>query len=398
MTVGDEALGISDREYEERWSKLQRAMERNGCDLLFVYGDDRSFSGPALIRYLSDYAAHFEPALIVMPKEGKPVLLTGPELKEYAVACSRIKDVSAVYEFALAGQEYPYVEMTDLPTAVREAVGGGTEHLRRLGVAGLGVISASILESLKTLFSRASFTDAGPWLTEIRMLKSGGEIELIKRAYELADVGLDACMRSIRDGVSEHEVAAEGEYAMRRMGSERTGMDTVVSSGPHTRLIIARTTDRRIGQGDLVSISIGPRFHGYHGQLGRPIFFGARAPKVLDFAMKIAREALEMTREALKPGAAGEEVEAAGRNHVKKAGLGEYYTYSSCHSVGTAEAEEPVLGPGSRLIVRPNMVFSIDIPLFLAPFGGFRHEDGFLVTESGCVRLNKTSLGPFFVT
>jgi Xaa-Pro aminopeptidase len=43
------------------------------------------------------------------------------------------------------------------------------------------------------------------------------------------------------------------------------------------------------------------------------------------------------------------------------------------------------------------MVFSIDIPLFLAPFGGFRHEDGFLVTESGCVRLNKTGLGPFAV-
>ena len=64
--------------------------------------------------------------------------------------------------------------------------------------------------------------------------------------------------------------------------------------------------------------------------------------------------------------------------------------YSSCHSVGTAEAEEPVLGPGNRLIVQPNMVFSIDIPLFLAPFGGFRCEDGFLVTEKGAVKLNST--------
>jgi Xaa-Pro dipeptidase len=49
-----------------------------------------------------------------------------------------------------------------------------------------------------------------------------------------------------------------------------------------------------------------------------------------------------------------------------------------------------VLGPGSRLEIQPDMVFSIDIPLFLAPFGGFRYEDGFLVTQKGSVKLNKT--------
>ena len=97
--------GISDSEYEKRWGKVQQVMGRQGCDLVFVYGDDRSFSGPALIRYLSDYAPHFEPTLIGMPKEGKPVLLMGPELKEYAVSFSRIKKITAVSEFALTGQQ-----------------------------------------------------------------------------------------------------------------------------------------------------------------------------------------------------------------------------------------------------------------------------------------------------
>jgi Xaa-Pro aminopeptidase len=184
-------------------------------------------------------------------------------------------------------------------------------------------------------------------------------------------------MLSIRDGIREHDVAAEGEYAMRRLGSERPGMDTVVASGPNARFIIARKTGRKIRKGDLVSISIGPRCLGYHGELGRPIFYGSRAQKDLDFAMKTACEALKITREALKPGAIGEEVEAAGRNHVKKARLFEYYTYSSCHSVGTAEAEEPVLGTGSGLVVRTNRVFSIDIPLFLAPSGVFGTRTAF---------------------
>jgi Xaa-Pro aminopeptidase len=168
-------------------------------------------------------------------------------------------------------------------------------------------------------------------------------------------------------------------------------MDTVIGSGPYARPIIARTSDRPIQMGDLVAISIGPRFQGYHGQLGRPVYLGKDIPKELDYAMKAAKEAQELTREALKPGAIGEEVEAVGRNHIRKAGLLDYYVYSSCHSVGTAEAEEPVLGPGSRLVIQPDMVFSIDIPLFLAPFGGFRYEDGFLVTGEGAVKLNRTS-------
>ena len=86
--------------------------------------------------------------------------------------------------------------------AVKGAVGRGIEHLRRVGIAGRDIISAPILELLKTLLSRASFTDAGPWLTEIRMLKSEGEIGIIKRDYQLADTGLDACVRFEMGSVS----------------------------------------------------------------------------------------------------------------------------------------------------------------------------------------------------
>jgi Xaa-Pro aminopeptidase len=36
------------------------------------------------------------------------------------------------------------------------------------------------------------------------------------------------------------------------------------------------------------------------------------------------------------------------------------------------------------------MVISVDIPLFNAPWGGLRVEDGFLITETGAERLNHT--------
>jgi Xaa-Pro aminopeptidase len=60
------------------------------------------------------------------------------------------------------------------------------------------------------------------------------------------------------------------------------------------------------------------------------------------------------------------------------------------HSVGVIEFEPPIFGPSSSAVFQPNMVISVDIPLFDAPWGGLRIEDGFLINESGAERLNQT--------
>ena len=393
--MSDEQFTIGNGEYKDRWRKLQRKMAENECDVLFVYSDDRAFAGAGAVRYLCDYAAHFEPTVFVIAQKGDPVLVTGPECQELARLHSRTKDVLAVAEFALAGQDYPFAEMTTFADVARDLAGRG--DCGRIGICGLETMPEPLLRTLTGIFTGCTVANAGDWLTELKMVKSPAEIAIIRRAYELADAGLQACIGAIGEGVTEHEVAAEGEYAMRRMGAEGTAIDTIVGSGPNARPIIARSTGRKLQKGDLIVLSIGPRLGGYHAALGRPVFLGETVPDDLDHAMRIARQALEATREALKPGAIGRDVEAAGRDHVREGGLIDYYVYNSCHSVGTVEAEEPILGPASDLVIRQNMVFNIDIPLFLAPFGGFRCEDGFLVTADGNTRLNKTGLGPFVV-
>jgi len=94
------------------------------------------------------------------------------------------------------------------------------------------------------------------------------------------------------------------------------------------------------------------------------------------------------------PGVEGRAVEAAGRRIVEAAGLGEYFLYSGVHSVGVIEFEPPIFGPSSAAMLAENMVISVDIPMFNAPWGGLRVEDGFLVTGDGAERLNRT---PFLV-
>jgi len=53
------------------------------------------------------------------------------------------------------------------------------------------------------------------------------------------------------------------------------------------------------------------------------------------------------------------------------------------------EAEPPFFGPGTKDILKPGMVISVDIALFGLKFGGLRYEDGFIVNEEGIEPLSK---------
>jgi Xaa-Pro dipeptidase len=47
------------------------------------------------------------------------------------------------------------------------------------------------------------------------------------------------------------------------------------------------------------------------------------------------------------------------------------------------EFEPPVFTAGTDTVLRPGMAFNIDVPIFGAPWGGLRLEDGFSVTDHG---------------
>ncbi len=56
--------------------------------------------------------------------------------------------------------------------------------------------------------------------------------------------------------------------------------------------------------------------------------------------------------------------------------------------------EPPILTSTSDYVIHEDMVVSVDVPLFFAPWGGFRYEDGYQVTSNGAVKLNPSPLEP----
>jgi len=371
-----------------RWNKVQAMMEEQELDFLVAYADDRAVFGPAHARWLANFPVHFEPVCILMPRQGDPIMLVGPESDKYALLAGQISDVRVLREFTHPDEDYPYSKIQSLSEIMAET-GTDLQSVRRVGLGGRGLMGTDVMAAFKEALPKVKWVDVENALCDLRAQKSPAEIEVIRYAYEIAETGFQAAVEAIQVGVTEREVAAEIETAMRRAGAEGTGIDTIVASGPNSRPILARSTFRRIEPNELVLLTIAPRYEGYHAAIGRPVLVGNPGDEIMH-ALDVAIQAQEACSKAMHPGIEGREVEAIGRKIVEEGGWGQYFLYSGVHSVGVIEFEPPIFGPSSPARLKKDMIISIDIPMFNTPWGGLRIEDGYLITDSGAERLHKT--------
>ena len=145
---------------------------------------------------------------------------------------------------------------------------------------------------------------------------------------------------------------------------------------------MARTTTNRLMEHEHVLLTLAPRYEGYHAAIGRVAAVGGVDPAI-EAAVLVAIEAQDAAAKALKPGTIGNAVDRIARDVCRRHGLERYFAYSGVHGVGVIEFEPPILTSWYKEPLTSDMVFSIDIPMFGAPWGGLRIEDGFLIGPEG---------------
>lgn len=384
---------IPTSEYENRKIALQSLMKEYGFDILFFYGDDRAVFGANHTRWISNYAPHFEPILIAIPKAGDIHAATGAESEAFFNNTAKIGTVHVVDEFNMPEEEYPYTKsksFTDFCDTLNQEIDGKAVNVGIVGEDATPVWLHSLLSETGYMIERSGDFELAYRL--LRASKSAAEVEVMKYGFEIAEAGFDAGFKALVKGVSERDVAAEIEYTMRKMGSEGSGIDTIVGFGrDNTYPILTRTTHNKLKDGDLALLTIAPRYEGYHGVIARPISVGKPIPEIKG-AIEGAIKASEACAGQLKVGARGSDISGAGLEVLRKAQLIDLCVYSGIHSVGTSEFEPPILTSKSDFIVPNNFFVSIDVPLFFAKWGGLRVETGYLVSHDSVERLSSTPL------
>jgi len=193
---------------------------------------------------------------------------------------------------------------------------------------------------------------------------------------------------AIKPGITESQVAAEAEYAMRQAGAEEFWR-TYVSSGPRTNIAHGLPTLRKLETGDLVMIDIHPIVNGYSADMCRTVCVGkptAEQQAAYDLYLK----AQQATIARVKAGVGMVELEQTLHGVLKEAGHGEHIFGPPMHGVGI-EFEESPLPPGHAFFhgekepppLEANMVIAIgNCGLYVGDFG-VRVEDTVLVTAEG---------------
>jgi Xaa-Pro aminopeptidase len=370
-------------EYPLRWERARNIMASGSLDLLVAYADDRAVFGPAWARYFANFAVHFEPCIVLLPMRADPVLLVGPESPRYAKLHTPIQDIRVLKEFTHPDEDYPYTKIESFAEILRGLDLGSP---KRIGICGRSLMNGDVYDALRASLP-VEWVDADSSVSAIRAVKTPAEIAVIRYAYRIAERGLLAAIDVIAPGVVEREAAAEAEYVMRKMGAEGLGIDTFVASGPNAGPIIARTSFRKIGKDDLVLVTLAPRYEGYHAAVAIPVLLGKVSDEVRA-AVKAAGEAHKICAAAMRAGM-DSGVEQMGRDYMSRAGLAENFLYSGIHSIGVIEFEPPIFGPSCTSRMEKNMVLSIDVPVFDAPWGGLRVENGYLIGEAGAESLTK---------
>lgn len=272
------------------------------------------------------------------------------------------------------------------------AAAAGELKRRRIGRVALESAHVSFDQwaSLASLMGkRVRLAPVKDAVESLRAVKSAGEIEAIRRSVALCSRAYESAIAQVRPGMTEFEVAAELDHAMRLLGAEGPAFETIVASGKRSALPHARPTAARLKPNQLLLVDMGANLDGYASDmtrvahLGRP---GARARSMYRAVLDAQLAGIE----AVRPGALCREVDAAARRTLKRSRLDRFFTHSTGHGLGLEIHEIPRLGAKVDARLEPGMVVTIEPGVYLPEFGGIRIEDTVLVTETGVEILTPT--------
>ena len=280
------------------------------------------------------------------------------------------------------------------------------------GVKRLGIefdhMTLQVRDKLERALPGVELIDVSAGCMRQRMIKSPEEVAVIRNGARTADIGGEAVVAAIREGIPEYEVALAGTQAMvreiARTYPHSELMDTWVwfQSGINTDGAHNPVTSRRVKSGDILSLNCFPMIQGYYTALERTLFFDHCDEASLRY-WQINVEVHERGSALIKPGARCCDIANELNEIYQGYGLLENRTFGYGHSFGVLshyygreaglelrEDIDTVLEPGMVVSMEP----MITIPEGQPGAGGYREHDIFVITENGAENITKFPYGP----
>ena len=235
----------------------------------------------------------------------------------------------------------------------------------------------------------AQIVNGTPITAGCRMIKDAHEIALMRRANEIAVAAHRAVFASLKEGMTQDEVAGLSAAAHPKLGMAG---GSLVLFGKDAAFTHGTTAPQPLKAGDAVLLDGGGRLNGYASDITRTGIFGAKPTARQRLIWDTVRKAQDAAFRAAKPGVECQAVDAAARKVVTDAGFGkdyEMFGHRVGHGIGMDGHEWTYFVRGNTTKLQPGMCFSDEPGIYIYGEIGIRHEDCIFITETGAENMTK---------
>jgi Xaa-Pro aminopeptidase len=214
----------------------------------------------------------------------------------------------------------------------------------------------------------------------LRAVKDGGELDAIRRAGKITGEAYERFAEESFVGRTERDLAWRLDELFHELGADAPAFETIVASGPNAAKPHARPSDRVVEAGETVVIDAGAQVDDYCADCTRTFATGP-LPDELKSAYSTCLEGQLAGLEAVRAGVTGVDADAAAREKIEAAGLGEKFGHGLGHGVGLEVHEAPRLSRESTDTLAAGNVVTVEPGVYLEGLGGIRIEDLVIATD-----------------
>ncbi len=304
---------VSDKEYERRRSVLRAEMKERGLDCLILGGSCNLMSMWGSVVWISGHMDFRSVAnYVVFPAEGEPTLLypmAGTHIYSVRRQAAGVKDVRSVRSAGGFGK--------GAAARIKElGLESGNIGITSINMEGWGpeYLPVNYFQDMQEALPKANFVFLTDFFHKLWYIKSDEELDLYRKAGELADRALEAVVKRAKPGVTERQLAASANFAIADGGGYPHFCIMGITSMANPAQIFGNPnpSDRVLREGDIINNEIAAGYCGVTVQIGNPICIGEpteQAQKLWDEAVLPSANAIDA---ALKPGNTLEDVRVAG--------------------------------------------------------------------------------------
>ncbi|MBG0856739.1 aminopeptidase P family protein [Streptomyces spinoverrucosus] len=343
--------------YATRRTRLRERCNAGGSAAALI-------SRPANVRYLAGAAPHG--AVLLLGKREDLLVCAGPP--DDRPTEGRPDETLRLHTLPTPGGD-PAVAAADLATAQgADSLAVEEHHLTVSRHRAIGSVTPAL-----------RLADLGNAVEQLRVVKDEEEISCLRIGAEIADQALGELLESILVGRTERHLALELERRLVDHGADGPAFPTSVATGANAGRRGHRPTDRRVEEGDFLSVCLGASYRGYRCEIGRTFVIGTSPADWQIELYDLVFAAQRAGREMLAPGAAYRDVDRAARHVLDSAGYGEGLPGLIGHGVGLEIDEDPQLAPTAMGKLDACVPVTVEPGVHLPGRGGVRIDDTLVV-------------------